>query len=200
MQNAFNVSSRLSEAEKFLKDGNYNYQRRPDGMLVVEGTIDLARRRLARLPDLGNVIVTGNFYCQDNNLTSLKGAPAEVRGGFWCNDNQLESLEYAPRGITGQFVCLSNRLTSLQHAPAEIDGDFCCGNNPLSLLEGAPKKFHRLYSDFGEFKSWDEVPEKLRLSPELRAQQIAAAAQDATVLGGNIQVSKPLMLKKPPAQ
>lgn len=199
MQNAFNATSSLSEAEKFLKDRNYNYQRRADGVLVVEGNIDIARRRLDCLPDLGNVIVTGNFYCQDNNLTSLKGAPLEVQGGFWCNDNKLESLEFAPKGITGQFVCLSNRLMSLEHAPAEIGGDFCCGNNPLLSLEGAPKKFNTLHSDFGRFNSWDEVPEKLRLSPEHYAQQIAAAAQDATVLREDVRISKPLSLKKPSA-
>ena len=196
MQSTFNTAASLSDGEKFLRDENYTYQKRSDGMLVVSGNIDVARRGITQLPDLSRIVVTGNFYCQNNHLTSLKGAPAEVLGGFWCNDNQLESLEFSPKGVTGQYVCLSNRLTSLAHAPAEIAGEFCCGNNPLTSLEGAPQKFSALHSDLGKFKAWDEVPENIRLSPENRAKQIEATAHDATVLGGDIHVSKPLMLKK----
>jgi hypothetical protein len=182
------------EAEKFLNEWRYQFVRQDDGRLLVPGNLDIARRNLRELPDLSCVIVCGNFYCQDNLLTSLKGAPAEVRGGFWCNGNQLETLEYSPKGVTGQYICHDNKLTSLKHAPEEILGDFSCAGNRLTSFEGAPKKFNKLMTGFGVFSSWEEVPPEFRTSRETKA----AMAQDAVVLKGNMRVSRPLTLKKGP--
>ncbi len=191
MQNKFSADA-AAEAEKFLRDEHYSYQKRPDGMLVVPGNIDIGRRGLDRLPDLSCVIVEGSFYCHDNNLTSLKGAPAEVRRGFWCNGNQLETLEYLPRGISGQFICQNNRLTSLKGAPPEVTGDVNCTGNPLLSLEGAPQKFNKLFTSWGTFDIWDEVPAQLKTSPETKA----GMAQDAVVLGRKLGISKPIVLRK----
>jgi hypothetical protein len=193
MQNTFNTAA----AESFLTRENLQYRKNPDGTLLVQGNIELARRGLHALPDLSCVIVTGNFYCQDNNLTSLKGAPKEVRGGFWCNGNRLETLEHTPAGITGQFVCSNNRLASLTFAPEKITGDFACGKNPLASLEGAPKEFNKLYSDFGDFKSWEEVPEQAKFSAETRASRAEAMGRDAITLRRDMRILKPLSLKKP---
>lgn len=193
MKDAFNAAARsTAEAEDFLTCHNYSFRRQPDGRLLVQGNIDIANRQLAALPDLSCVIVTGNFYCQDNELTSLKGAPSEVRGGFWCNNNQLESLEYSPKGITGQYICHNNRLKTLAPAPQAITGDFSCSGNLLTSLEGAPKQFFILKSDFGTFKTWEEVPEKYRHSQET----IAAAARDSVVLQEKMRVLKPLTFKR----
>src|SRR4051812_23548131 len=149
MLNSFNTAAPpTAEAENFLSKERYTPVRRADGMLVVQGNFDISHRGFHELPDLSCVIVTGNFYCQDNFLASLKGAPREVQGGFWCYNNRLTSLEYTPRGITGQFICGQNQLTSLEHAPAEITGDFVCKQNPLTSLEHAPKKFFSLQADF----------------------------------------------------
>lgn len=52
--------------------------------------------------------VTGNFYCFENQLTSLKGAPQKVGGDFWCQDNKLVSLKGAPQKVGGNFVCYNN--------------------------------------------------------------------------------------------
>lgn len=194
MKDAFNAAARsTAEAEDFLTCHSYSFQRQGDGRLLVQGNIDIANRKLTELPDLSCVIVAGNFYCQDNELTSLKGAPAEVRGGFWCNGNQLESLEYSPKGITGQYVCHNNRLTSLKHAPEEITGDFSCAGNRLTNLEGSPKTFNKLMTGFGIFASWDEVPEKFRYSPET----IASAARNSVVLQEKMRVLKPIVFRKP---
>ncbi|MEZ0224281.1 MAG: hypothetical protein ACAH83_07005 [Alphaproteobacteria bacterium] len=191
MKDAFNAVT-IAKAEELLHEWRYPFQRQSDGRLLVQGNIDIARRNLTELPDLSLVIVTGNFYCQDNQLTSLKGAPAEVRGGFWCNGNQLESLEYSPKGITGQYVCHNNKLTSLKYAPEEINGDFSCAGNQLTSLEGAPKKFNKLMTGFGIFSSWEDVPQEFRYSPET----IAANAQKAVVLQEKMRVSRPLVLRK----
>jgi hypothetical protein len=194
MQTAVNIAaSSLEQAEKFLTQERYKYQKRPDGTLLVQGNIDISHRGYRELPDLSCVILTGNFYCQDNFLTSLKGAPREVQGGFWCYNNQLTSLEYTPQGITGQFICGKNRLTSMKYAPPEITGDCTCEGNNLASLEYAPKKFFSLQTDFGRYAKWEDVPEHLRTSPETKADM----ANDAVVLREKLRVSKPLTFRKP---
>ena len=60
------------------------------------------------LPNLSDIIVTGYFYCNNNNLTSLEGAPKEVGGGFYCSSNNLTSLEGAPKKVGGSFNCYGN--------------------------------------------------------------------------------------------
>lgn len=45
----------------------------------------------------------GHFSCSNNHLTSLEGAPEEVRGHFACSDNKLTSLEGAPKVLRGFF-------------------------------------------------------------------------------------------------
>ena len=108
-----------------------------DGSVSVEGDVNLIVKSLRRIPfNFG--VITGNFYCYDNNLTSLEGAPIEVAGGFYCGNNNLTSLEGAPKKVGGIFSCSGNKLTSLEGAPIEVGGNFVCGNNNLTSLEGAP--------------------------------------------------------------
>lgn len=37
-----------------------------------------------------------DFYCNNNQLTSLQGAPENIGGCIYCNVNQLTSLQGAP--------------------------------------------------------------------------------------------------------
>ena len=53
--------------------------------------------------------VDGYFRCENNNLTSLQGAPKYVGGSFYCNDNKLTSLQYAPKYVGGDFWCNNNK-------------------------------------------------------------------------------------------
>ena len=80
-----------------------------------------------------------NFYCDNNQLTSLDGAPKTVDGRFYCGSNQLTSLEGAPQTVGRSFYCANNQLTSLDGAPKTVKGNFNCGSNQLASLEGAPK-------------------------------------------------------------
>ena len=82
--------------------------------------------------------VNGNFYCEDNQVVSLQGAPTRVGGNFWCGINQLVSLQGAPTQVGGNFYCNYNKLTSLQGAPTQVGGDFYCDDNKLTSLQGAP--------------------------------------------------------------
>lgn len=151
--------------------------------------------------------VGGAFSCSENHLKSLEHAPATVGGDFYCYSNQLTSLEHAPATVSGGFYCGNNRLTSLEHAPATAGDGFYCFNNQLTSLEGAPQKFKKLASDFGEFFSWDQVPEQLRISPKTRAwleeetvrleeEREKAFSEGSTVLQSAIKVSSPIRLKR----
>jgi hypothetical protein len=114
-----------------------NWTLNPDGTVDVDGSVDLSKQRLSKLP-LKFGRVTGNFYCSDNQLTSLEGCPTEVGGGFYCWRNQLTSLEGCPTEIRGDLRCSDNKLTSLEGCPTEIGGDFFCSYNKLTTLEGCP--------------------------------------------------------------
>ena len=83
--------------------------------------------------------VKGNFLCRSNQITSLEGAPQTVGGFFYCANNQLTSLDGAPKTVKGSFLCADNQLTSLVGAPKTVKGNFNCDNNQLTSLEGAPK-------------------------------------------------------------
>ena len=62
----------------------------------------------------------GSFCCDNNNLTSLEGAPSTVGGDFYCSNNNLTSLKGAPSTVGGDFYCYyNNNLTSLKGAPLE---------------------------------------------------------------------------------
>jgi hypothetical protein len=69
-----------------------------------------------------------------------------------------------------------------------VGKEFICIKCPLTSLESCPQAFTQLYSDFGTFSKWDEVPQKLRISP-------ASLAKDATTLSGTVHVNKPLSFR-----
>ena len=167
MKNPFKKSAALSEAERALKSWGIKYKKKADGSISVAGNLDISHKNLTQLPDLSQVIVGGSFFCSDNLLTSLAGAPQSVGGHFFCSRNQLKSLE------------------------------------------GAPNKFTMLGSDFGNFPSWEAVPEQLRTSPETksrleqdRARERATAmdkeVQATTVLQAPIKVGAPFKFKRRP--
>jgi hypothetical protein len=83
------------------------------------------------------VSVGGSFFCNHNKLTSLEGAPSIIKQGLLCSNNQLTTLEGAPTQIGGAFYCNNNSLTSLEHCPAKVGDDFYCQSNKLTTLEGA---------------------------------------------------------------
>ena len=52
--------------------------------------------------------VRGDFNCSlCSSLNSLEGAPKEV-DDFYCNNNQLISLKGVPKKVTGDFYCNQN--------------------------------------------------------------------------------------------
>jgi hypothetical protein len=122
---------------KLNKDKKVKYTLNKDNSIDVEGNVDLSYLSLTEMPvKFGKV--TGNFYCDNNKLTSLEHAPITVSGDFRCSYNQLTTLEGSPTTVTGNFRCFDNKLTSLKGCPTTVSGDFDCFDNKLTSLEHGP--------------------------------------------------------------
>ncbi len=118
-----------------------------DNLVVdVNGTVNLANADLEEIP-LQFGVVSGSFYCENNKLKSLKGAPHTVGEMFVCSNNQISTLNGGPELVGCSFLCANNRLSNLTGAPKLIGsnvspyhdtGNFDCRYNPLIEL-GAPE-------------------------------------------------------------
>jgi len=116
-----------------------NITKNPDGTYDAKDDVFIDDMGLTKIPIQFNK-VDGYFWCTNNKLTSLEGAPKEVNGDFDCEKNKLTSLEGAPKEVNGDFDCRYNKLTSLKGAPEKVIDGFTCSYNDLTSLEGAPKK------------------------------------------------------------
>ena len=112
-----------------------NYKDYIGEYINVKENVDLERLNLTKLP-IRFGTVGGDFYCGDNKLTSLKGAPEKVGGSFDCEVNKLTSLEGAPKVVDGDFCCNDNYyLTSIKGAPKEIGKNFIIWNPNITLTK-----------------------------------------------------------------
>ena len=60
-----------------------------EGKVDVDGSVDIGNMNLTEIP-VKFGIVSGNFWCFNNQLTSLKNAPKTIVGGrFYCSKNNL---------------------------------------------------------------------------------------------------------------
>jgi hypothetical protein len=126
------------------KWGIKNYTINSDGSIDVEGDIDLQSRKLNKIP-INFRNVSGNFYCHDNNLTSLEGSPEKVEGTFMCHRNQLKNLKGAPFFIKSNFYCFDNKLNNLEGFPERIFGRCEFMRNNIFSLNGLEfKTFTRI--------------------------------------------------------
>ena len=108
------------------------------GLVDVDGDFKCSSQGLKELKGVKFGKVSGNFYCYENQLTTLEGAPQTVNG-FYCYGNQLTTLEGAPQTVKGSFYCSENQLTTLEGAPQTVKWSFNCDGNQLTTLEGAPQ-------------------------------------------------------------
>ena len=116
----------------------YNYKEYIGKTVKVTENVRLSDLGLTKIP-INFTEVGGSFYCYNNQLTSLEGAPSEVGFDFDCGYNYLTSLEGSPKEVGGYFSCEYNELTSLVGAPTKVGDDFYCSDNPLKSFEGKPK-------------------------------------------------------------
>ncbi len=110
------------------------------GLVDVNGDFDCGGQELSDFKGVRFGVVRGDFVCDNNQLTTLVGAPQKVGGDFSCDKNQLTSLEGAPQKVGGHFYCSYNQLTTLEGAPQKVGRHFVCNYNQLATLEGAPQK------------------------------------------------------------
>ena len=80
-----------------------NYVINKDLTVDIEGNADLSYKNLKELPvQFGKV--RRDFFCQNNQLKSLKGAPQKVRRDFYCYNNQLKSIPKWIKNIKDVYV------------------------------------------------------------------------------------------------
>ena len=120
-------------------DGSWNYDP-TTGLVDVERDSSCNMQGLSDFNGVRFGKVGGGFYCRNNQLTTLEGAPQKVGGDFNYHNNQLTTLEGAPREVGGHFVCNNNQLTTLEGAPQKVGLHFYCQSNQLTTLEGAPQE------------------------------------------------------------
>ena len=102
-----------------------------------KGSLNLSDLKLTVLPEiLKDITVGGNFFCFNNNLTSLENCPKTVDGTFYCHYNNLTSLKGLKETVINEnFYCTDNKLTSLEGAPKTVNGHFFCYQNPVKFTE-----------------------------------------------------------------
>ncbi len=124
-----------------------------DGSIDVNGDVLIGNKELTKIPfNFRNV--SCSFWCNNNQLSSLKGAPNSVGDGFYCYNNQLTSLYGAPHTVGGNFNCINNQLITLDGAPNIVCGSFLCYNNPnlpySELFKIVDRvKYNIYYSSYG---------------------------------------------------
>ena len=139
------ISNKTLSPEQKIKLNQDNFRKEIEKQIVgdvINGNINLYDKKLTKITDIfdfSKYKVVGDFYCGNNQLTSLVGVPREVGGGFYCDNNQLTSLTGAPREVGGTFHCSTNQLTTLEGSPEEIGLSFLCTGNKLTSLVGAPR-------------------------------------------------------------
>ncbi len=121
-----------------LSTGESNWSINSKGEIDVNGNVYMDGMGLYEIPiKFGKVI--GTFYCNKNNLTTLKNSPNYVEDDFKCSDNNLTDLVGSPDIVKGYFICDTNKLTTLKGAPSFVGGGFFAFSNKLTNLKYFPK-------------------------------------------------------------
>lgn len=90
--------------------------------LDVWGTSTITQiKRSAQFP-IQFGFVEGDFRATHADLTTLKGAPEQVKGDFSVHYNQLQDLTHAPKQVGGHLFVNNNPLKSLSGIPDQIEG------------------------------------------------------------------------------
>jgi len=129
-----------------------------EGLVDIDGDFDVdwSGQKIQDFKGIRFGKIRGNFYCVENELTTLDGGPQVVEGNFYCYNNQLTSLEGGPKRVGGSFICHTNQLTSLEGCPQEIGENFSCRYNKLVSLEGCPQRLGgQFHSDFLVYGRWE---------------------------------------------
>lgn len=132
-----------SKIEKWLMDNNAvkdnKFIIRPNFQIDAYNIVSISRLNLNEIPDYIKFrSAIGGFYCDYNNLISLRGVPRLISGSFIASDNKLTDLKDGPKEVKGGYFVSYNKLTSLDGLTHKIDGDLSISNNKLKNLKGVP--------------------------------------------------------------
>ena len=87
------------------------YSINDDFSIDCHSIIDLERMSIDMFPDYIKFNVAERaFNIGGNGFKTLKGCPKIVKGNFYCNNNKLTSLEYAPEYIGYNCFCQDNYI------------------------------------------------------------------------------------------
>ena len=128
------IYENFTEIERYCRKYNIDYYTiTQDGKVDVDGPVYLGNIDLRILPlEFGKV--NGNFECDHNQLTSLKGSPVEVGRSFHCSYNQLSDLIGGPKKVTYHtYYCTNNQIHNLKGIP-EFYIDINFSDNPISEI------------------------------------------------------------------
>jgi hypothetical protein len=133
------------------------------GLVDIQGDFSCDKYLFENLLGIKFGEVKGDFFCSQNILTSLEGAPEKVEGDFFCYTNNLISLVGAPQTVGGDFDCYNDHLISLEGAPQTVRGDFMCNYNRLTSLIGAPQTVGgNFLCDYNRLTSLTGAPQTLK--------------------------------------
>jgi hypothetical protein len=176
--------------EEDVLNGNVEgtWKKNEDGTYDVEGSVQLSNKNFQKLPLRFN-IVTKDFLCDQNQLTSLEGVPKEVGENFWCSENRLTSLEGGPIKVGGYYACHTNRLKTLDGIAKEIGMGLNCSVNDLTSLKGCPKKIRVLLCQYNKLTSLENGPEKIDINLNIQANGLTSLKGCPKEIGGNFNCS-----------
>ena len=125
----------IKEIEEICEKFNIKNYTIVDGLVDVDGDVVLSLEKLTELP-LRFGRVSGDFYCEDNHLTTLKGSPLYVSGNFFCRENDLTNLKFSPIEVGGRYYCsFNNNLRTLRGLEeCFFIGKIYCRDTPVSEL------------------------------------------------------------------
>lgn len=156
--------------------------------LVYHGDVYWAGLGLKQLPDL-LWKVTGDMDVSNNDLTSLKNAPAHVLGDFICFGNKLPEDVKKPTGVHGKFIPVQPRTRPVfTGAPGQIRTKV--DSKHLVRLEKLPAPDQRHDDLYGRAHAGHEPQlESLIAWAADRGITVRAAASMAPQLRGALNVS-----------
>lgn len=95
----------------------------------VNDDVYLYGKNLTEIPVKFNII-SGNFNCGHNRLTSLINCPKIINRNFNCSNNFLKSLKGFPTIVNRDCNLFSNHLYSLEHLGI-VKRKLMIGKHPL---------------------------------------------------------------------
>lgn len=134
-ENALSKDGLTQEQIKFLNThtiGEWEFDH-DTGLVDVWGSFNMSYGDYKNFQGIKFGYVFGFFDCSHNKITSLVGAPKEVRSSFLCDATQITSLKGAPKKLGGTFYCRCTNLTSLEGAPKKFGESSWFGSNPVSI-------------------------------------------------------------------